>query len=194
MTLGSAAAAQLMTRATLSPRDLGEFAGRGDAAPRLARRRLAKALVAWAAGVHPDRVSLGRSAWGAPVVAAPPGWFVSVAGQDPWCLVGLAREPIGVDIEPRSAPPPPLDLMTVRERQWLERLPAPEAAREALAFWVAKEAHAKRTGQASRIEPYHIEITRAADGLRAASSGHVSRCWTHRSDDAVAAAALRAGR
>jgi phosphopantetheinyl transferase len=188
--LDSAAAAQLMAGAMLAPQELREYAGRADAGTRLARRRLVKALVAWAAGVHPDSVRLGRSALGAPVVEAPDGWFVSLSGQGSRCLVGLAREPIGVDIEPRTAPPPPHDLMTARERQWLASLPALEAEREALAFWVAKEAHAKRTGRASRIEPDEIEVVRSPDGLRAASDGQVSFCWTTDWGDAVAAAAL----
>ncbi|MEI6485319.1 MAG: 4'-phosphopantetheinyl transferase superfamily protein [Sphingomonadales bacterium] len=186
----SAAAVQLMAGATLSPRDLGDFAGRADAAFRLARRRLVKALLAWAAGVHPDAVRLARSALGAPVVTAPGGWFVSVSGQGPLCLVGLAREPIGVDIEPCTAPPPPRDLMTPRERDWLARLPATEAAAEALAFWVAKEAHAKRTGLARQMEPGDVEMVRTAQGLRASSAGHISRCWTFAGHGAVAAAAL----
>jgi phosphopantetheinyl transferase len=188
--LDSDLASSLIARAPLTPDDFADFARRGDADMRLARRRLAKALLAWAGGVHPRDVRIGRSPLGAPVVEAPAGWHLSVSGQGRLCLIGLACTAIGVDIEPRTAPPPPLDLLTLQERSRVESLPPAAATQVALTIWVAKEAHAKRIGVASRIEPAEIETEATALGLTARSGGHVSHCWIGEGEATLAAVAL----
>jgi phosphopantetheinyl transferase len=168
--LNSPAAQTIMVRAALDERDLRDFAGRGDASFRLARRRLAKALLAWGSGAHPQTVRIGRSPLGAPVVEEPSGWHVSVAGGARHCLIGIARQAVGVDIEPCSALPPPLDMLTSRERASIEALSGEDARRAALTIWVAKEAHGKRIGLASRLEPTEIEVS----GTEVRSAGYRS--------------------
>ncbi|HEX7853784.1 MAG TPA: 4'-phosphopantetheinyl transferase superfamily protein [Sphingobium sp.] len=184
--LDSPFAQGVMGRASLDAEDYRDFAARADAPLRLARRRLAKALLGWAADMHPQAVRIVRSPLGAPLVAEPGGWHVSVAGQGASCLIGVARETIGVDIEPRTAPPPPLDLLTPRERARIEALPDAVAGGEALALWVAKEAHAKRIGLASRLEPVDIEVI----GEEVRSGEYLSRCRIAPFGDVVAAVAL----
>lgn len=184
------AAARLAARAGSASADLQAFAGSANAAERVRRRHLARALIAWAADVHPDRVRIGRSALGAPVIETPAGWHLSLSGRGGLCLIGLAREPIGVDIEPEGAEPPPADMLTPDERGRLDALPPQARRAEALVLWLAKEAHAKRIGLARTMEPGEIEIARAEDGLLARSPGHSSRCWLQRAGGAVAAVAL----
>ncbi|AXJ95041.1 MULTISPECIES: 4'-phosphopantetheinyl transferase superfamily protein [unclassified Sphingomonas] len=170
-------------RATLSAEDLADLATRPDATMRGMRRRLARALLAQLSGVHPDRVSFGRSSAGAPVVIAPAGWRVSVAGRWPHALIGVARGPIGVDIEPAGAAPPPRDAFTTAERAVMRD-------DEALARWVAKEAHAKCLGIASRIAAEAIETRLDGAGFTASSADGASRGWFASFEDSVAAVAL----
>ncbi|WP_313058237.1 4'-phosphopantetheinyl transferase family protein, partial [Agrobacterium cavarae] len=103
--------------ATLSAADLQDLAAKPDAGMRALRRRLAKILLARLSGLHPDEIIIGRSALGAPQVLHPEGWHISLAGRFPHCLIGLSRTPIGVDIEPLDAEPPPEDSFTATE--WL---------------------------------------------------------------------------
>ena len=185
---GSAAAMRIASQAGSSPDDLAAFAHRADAQARIQRRQIARVLIAKLAGIHPDLVRFGRSELGAPLIEAPTGWHVSFSGRGRCCLIGLARQPIGVDIEPEDADLPPSDALTASEQARLEDMPA----REALIMWLAKEAHAKRIGQASAIEPQQIETERAADGVWAHSPRHRSHCWVRHAGGAVAAVALAA--
>lgn len=173
-------------RAAVSAQDLADLADRPQAAMRALRRRLAKALIARMAGVHPDLVRIARNEAGAPIVIAPDGWHVSVAGRWPLALIGVARIRIGVDVEPLDAPPPPPEAFTIAERATMRE-------DQALARWVTKEAHAKRLGIASRIAAEAIE-TRALGGLAfsAASAEGGSLAWCVVRGGAIAAAAIPA--
>jgi 4'-phosphopantetheinyl transferase len=152
-------------------RDLADFAARADAGNRLLRRRLARALLSSLAQVAPTGILLGRSPQGAPSVLAPQGWYLSVAGQAPLCLVGVAAHPIGVDVEPVDDAPPLWDMLTRAEADSLRRLPSSAWPREWLRRWTAKEAHAKRLGCARGADPAGIATTPVASGrLRVRSS------------------------
>jgi phosphopantetheinyl transferase len=173
----------LARQAPLRPQDLLDLAQRPQAAMRGLRRQLARVLLARLAGVHPDTVVLGRTAAGAPLVAAPAGWHVSVAGRWPHALIGVARGALGVDIEPAGAPPPPDDALTPGERLAL----IDDAGR--LRCWTAKEAHAKALGVAAQIDPAAIHTQALDHRLLVASAEGETLCYTARIDTALCAAA-----
>lgn len=168
-------------QAPLTAADLRDLAGRPDGAMRGLRRRLTRLLVARVTGVHPAAIALRRDPLGALHLDAPDtgsalhGWHVSVAGRWPHCLIGLARQPVGVDLEPLDADPPPADALTAAEARRL----AGAAPHAWLACWVTKEAHAKCLGIASRIEPTAIETGAAAPGavVTTASATGTTRGW-----------------
>jgi len=151
--------------AALSAADRQDLAARPEAGMRALRRRLAKVLLARLTGSHPDEIIIGRTEFGAPQILHPPGWHISLAGRFPHCLIGLSRSPIGVDIEPIDAEPPPEDSFTRSE--WLALHGAsPDTL---VTRWTAKEAHAKCLGIASRIDAAEMETMAFRDGLRVAS-------------------------
>jgi 4'-phosphopantetheinyl transferase len=187
------AAAEALKRAPHSDRDLADFAAAPDAANRLIRRRLTRALLGEIAGVPPAAILFGRTAAGAPSVLAPEGWHVSVAGRAPLALVGLARAPLGVDVEPLDTAPPLWDMLSPDEAEQVRALPTARQPQEWLRRWTAKEAHAKRLGYARQADPAAIET--AAHGphrLLARSHEGVSLCWRRIVSGRVEAAALAA--
>ncbi|MDD1499513.1 4'-phosphopantetheinyl transferase superfamily protein [Agrobacterium sp. CNPSo 3708] len=151
--------------ATLSAADLQDLASKPEAGMRALRRRLSKLLLARLSGLHPDEIIIGRSALGAPQVLHPEGWHISLAGRFPHCLIGLSRIPIGVDIEPLDAEPPPEDSFTPTERLALQG--ATEGT--LITRWTAKEAHAKCLGIASRIDAAEMETAAFDEGVRVVS-------------------------
>lgn len=151
--------------ATLSAVDLQDLASKPEAGMRALRRRLAKVLLARLSGLHPDEIVFGRTEYGAPQILCPTGWHISLAGRFPHCLIGLSRFPLGVDIEPLDAEPPPADIFTATER------PALQGATDTtlITRWTAKEAHAKCLGIASRIDAAEMETVACGDGFDVAS-------------------------
>lgn len=159
-------ATEAMARqAPLRPSDLADLANRPRAGIRGLRRQLTKVLIALAAGTHPDNVSLERLPSGALQVAAPSGWYVSVAGDWPHAAIAIARSALGVDIEPAGALPPPREALTVGERHQLRH----GTMQDALRRWTAKEAHAKALGVAAQIDPAHIHTCLDGDQFTAMS-------------------------
>lgn len=158
--------------AALREDDLRDLAGRPQAAMRGLRRRLMRVMIARMAQCHPDAIVFGRGPMGEPLILAPEGWHVSVAGRWPHGLIGIARAGLGVDIEPADTLPPPEDALTPGEQA-----EAPDE-HERIRRWTAKEAHAKLYGVASRIDPADIHTW--ADGalLRARSVSGMSICHT----------------
>ncbi|WP_206240752.1 4'-phosphopantetheinyl transferase superfamily protein [Novosphingobium terrae] len=166
MRLDDPATAALAGGAALRENDLRDLAGRSQAAMRGLRRQLTRLLLARLAGCHPDSIALRRGPAGEVLVDTPEGWHISVAGRWPHAVIGVARQPLGVDLEPEDAPPPPEDALTPGERNELTK--APDAA--LVARWTAKEAHAKALGIASRIEGGDIHTWQDGLLLRARSS------------------------
>ncbi|MGI4948691.1 MAG: 4'-phosphopantetheinyl transferase family protein [Janthinobacterium lividum] len=146
-----------LTGSPATPSDLAAVAAQVDAGDRLVRRRLARLLLGAAAGVPPASVTLERTVVGAPIVAAPGGWHVSLAGRAPWCAIAIGRSPVGIDVEPVGGEPLPDDLLTAAERAWVAGHPARDRPRASLACWVAKEAHAKRFGRPRALDPAAVE-------------------------------------
>ncbi len=159
--------------ATLSAADLQDLAAKPEAGMRALRRRLAKILLARLSGLHPDEIIIGRSALGAPQVLHPEGWHISLAGRFPHCMIGLSRTPIGVDIEPLDAEPPPEDSFTPTERLALQGA----TDTTLITRWTAKEAHAKCLGIASRIDAAEMETVASGDGLRVVSREGETQVW-----------------
>lgn len=180
--LDDPAVTALMTQVPLHEADLRDLAGRPKAGMRAMRRRLTRLLIARLAGVHPDAVVIDRTPAGALRVVAPAGWFVSVAGRWPLCLVGVSRAPVGVDVEPFDADPPPDDALTPDELA--EAAPAERVVR-----WVAKEAHAKLFGVAAQIEAAAIATAATLDGATATSAYGRSVCSITRAESFVAVVA-----
>jgi 4'-phosphopantetheinyl transferase len=175
--IDSEAAAAALAVAPHTDRDLAEFAAAPDAGNRLLRRRLVRALLSRLAGLPSAAILFGRTAAGAPSVLSPKGVHMSVAGRAPLCLIGIAPEPLGVDVEPLDAAPPLWDMLTQGEAAAIRAQPQREQPHEWLRRWVAKEAHAKRLGYARHADPARVE-TRAEgeDRVRVASAEGSSLC------------------
>lgn len=161
--LNGAASVRGLSTVAARADDLADAAHRTDGAVSLVRRLLTRALIAKLANCHPDDVRVGRSAEGAPDVISPSGWYLSLSGRNQRCLIGVARVPIGVDMEftGNAAVCSDLmwDMMTPAEASAVRMLPASEGRLEWLRRWTAKEAHAKLIGSARRIDPSSIETT-----------------------------------
>lgn len=170
--LDSSAAEHAARASRLLDADYRDLAQRPDSRMRAMRRRLARHLVGMAARCHPDDIVFTRATNGATGLSVPDGWFISLAGTWPHCLIGLSRRPIGVDVEPADALPPPDDCLTPRE---LAQLGAGGPDR-ALFRWLAKEAHAKRFAVASEVDPCEIETLAGPAGYDVTSRHGTSRC------------------
>ena len=178
--------------AVISAQETAAFARAADAPWRIARRLLAKALIAQVARCHPDDVRIARDAFGALRAVAPTGWHLSLAGQPPHALIGLHRRPIGVDIEPLDALPPPEDAFSADERAMFGALWPGNADRAALVGWVAKEAHGKACGHARQLDPRDIWLNCRAGALFATS--HASSTVVHIAVDTETIAAVAVGK
>ncbi|GAC1409256.1 MAG: hypothetical protein NVSMB69_10950 [Novosphingobium sp.] len=177
-------------RALLTAREVAAFARIGDAPWRIMRRRLAKALLAWVARCHPDDVRFERDAFGALRVQAPDGWHVSLAGQPPFALIAVHRAPIGADIEPSTAAAPPADAFAAAEIAVLDSLYPGDRDRAGLIGWVAKEAHAKASGQARQLDPRDIMLDQRGDSLVASSGAFTSAIHVKLDGATIAALAM----
>ena len=154
----------------------------GDA--RAIRHGLACALLRkLAAGT--TAVRLTRSTAGAPIVAAPEGWYLGLSSRGAHCLIGVARAPIAVDREVVDDHPPLWDMLTPTEADALRRLPSASQPRAWLRRWTIKEAHAKLINEPRRIRPETIE-TIVRDPINAVAHFEgTSRCWSRSTGDAI---------
>lgn len=154
------------------------------------RRDRTRALVAQLAAVPADCVALSRSAAGAPQVASPPGWYVSLSRRGGRCLVAAARQPIAVDRECLDDAPPLWDMLTAEEAAVVRAL-APAAQPGAwLRRWTVKEAHAKLVGTPRALAPEHIATTILDASRAVARCAGTSHCWTRYTADAIETVAL----
>lgn len=126
---------------------------RTDAAPRnltersALRRRIARRIVARQVGGMEGDVLIDHDAAGRPLLALPEALHLSLATRAGIVAIGLARSPLGVDVERVDAEAAtPLDLLHPEERRFLD---ATSPAARPLAFarlWAAKEAYVKALG------------------------------------------------
>lgn len=155
-----------------------------------ARHALASALVARRADQDVADVVLARSRAGAPRVASPPGWHLSLSQRGGWCLIGVATRPIAVDRELIDTDEPLWDMLSATEADALRALARIDQPRAWLRRWTIKEAHAKLVGEPRRLAPEAIE-TRIVDPIQAvATCEGRSRCWTRSIADALETVAL----
>jgi 4'-phosphopantetheinyl transferase len=113
---------------------------------------LARLVVAPRLGLAPIRVPLSRycarcgaTDHGRPVVDGA-DFALSVSRSFGWAAVALAKEPVGIDIEPLNRAIRANDLRpvcTAAEQHWLQAVSHPEPLR----LWVLKEAIGKAIGQ-----------------------------------------------
>ena len=158
--------------------DLADAADHHDGAARLARRLLARALIARLADCAADTVAIDRSRHGAPIVTAPTGWHVGLSGRGDRALIAAARSPIAADREPLDGGEVLWDMATPREAAAMRALPPDRQASDWLLRWTMKEAHAKLIGQPRRIAPEDIETRPDADGGGSATFEGVSDIWS----------------
>lgn len=113
------------------------------------RRSLALKVLARQFGLAEDAVEIGHEPAGRPMIAAPhgSGLHLSLATRSGLVAIALAHQPVGVDVE-RIAPAsePPLSVLHLDERRWLESLPAPARPLAFAQLWSAKEAYVKALG------------------------------------------------
>ena len=154
----------------------------GDA--RAIRHCLASALIRKLVSESVE-VHVTRSPAGAPIVAAPEGWYLSLSSRGAHALIGVSRAPIAVDREVIDDHPPLWDMLTKTEADALRHLPALAQSRNWLRRWTIKEAHAKLIGEPRRIRPEAIE-TVVADPVNATATFEgTSRCWGRSTTDAI---------
>ncbi len=153
----------------------------GDA--RAIRHGLASALIGKLAAAVDVRVT--RSPTGAPIVASPDGWYLSLSSRGGCALIGVARAPIAVDREIVDDHPPLWDMLTPTEAAALRRLPAPAQPRAWLRRWTIKEAHAKLIGEPRRIRPEAIETIVTDPTHATATFEGTSRCWSRSTTDEI---------
>ncbi len=153
----------------------------GDA--RAIRHGLASELIGKLAAAVDVRVT--RSPTGAPIVASPDGWYLSLSSRGGRALIGVARAPIAVDREVADDHPPLWDMLTPTEADALRRLPALAQPQAWLRRWTIKEAHAKLIGEPRRIRPEAIETVVTDPTHATATFEGTSRCWSRSTTDAI---------
>lgn len=114
-------------------------------------RLLLRSTVARIAGVRPDDVGIELEPTGRPVLTGQlRSYFVSVAHSGCHVLVGVAKRPIGLDVEQlRSAAPSPQLMARVcspDERRLLEAMNNADRAVAFMTVWARKEAYGKAIG------------------------------------------------
>jgi 4'-phosphopantetheinyl transferase len=154
------------------------------------RQRLAHELIAHLADVAVDAVRLARSAAGAPRVAQPAGWHLSLSRRGDACLIAAAICPVAVDRECRDGQPPLWDMLSGREARAVRALDPADQPDAWLRRWTMKEAHAKLIGEPRRLAPETIE-TIVVDAVHgSATCEGRSRCWTRTRGDGIETVAI----
>lgn len=182
---------------------------RTDAAPRnltersALRRSLARRLVARQLGRQEEEVAIAHDAAGRPRLDLPggTGLHLSLATRTGVVAVGLARQPLGVDVEQvDERATPPLALLHPDER---EALAAADAAQRCSLFarlWAAKEAYVKALGTGFRRAPESFAVSllsetafRVTDASIPAESTGTLRIMRNGGHEIMAAAIVVAG-
>lgn len=126
------------------------------------RRGTARRIVARQLGCRIDDVAIEHDAAGRPLLAAPgaPGLHISLATRAGLVAVGLARHPLGVDVEavdPTASVPH--DLLHPEENSFLDATPTAMRACAFARLWAAKEAYVKALGSGFRRAPEGFAVS-----------------------------------
>lgn len=120
-----------------------------------------RAAVAGHLRCPPQAVKIDRDANGEPRLRAPGSdRHLSLSGRDDFVLVAIAREPVGVDLEPVGHPfEPPWNVLHGEEQAHLRAISDfPSRHLAFLRIWTAKEAAVKALGAGLRREPESFAI------------------------------------
>jgi phosphopantetheinyl transferase (holo-ACP synthase) len=133
--------------------------------------------------LYPSDIVVGHDERGAPFVC---GWWtehlcpaprVSLAHNANHCLVGVAPQPIGVDLEePGRLKQPELltEALAPAERVLVQGLQGDDLEERQLRLWCAKEAAAKCLGLGLQGRPWDWQVTAADAGFGAMTVTHAS--------------------
>jgi 4'-phosphopantetheinyl transferase len=115
-------------------------------------RLLLRSTVARIAGVRPDEVGIDLEPTGRPVLTGELShYFVSIAHSGCHVLVGVAKRPIGLDVEQLRHAAPSRQLMarvcSPDELRVLEAMLEADRARAFMTVWTRKEAYGKAIGR-----------------------------------------------
>ncbi len=126
------------------------------------RRGMARSILARQLGCREGDVAIAHDAAGRPFLDLPreTGLHLSLATRAGVVAVGLACQPLGVDVEQvdeRTAPP--LDLLHPDERSALAAAGAAQQARNFARLWAAKEAYVKALGSGFRRAPESFAVS-----------------------------------
>lgn len=129
----------------------------------LLRRQICRSLIARYSGLDPAFFSILADANGAPTIEPrSTGLHVSFAHRGGWTAIGIARDPIGVDLEKMEPSVAiPWAMLHEQEAAALTTLDETERVAAFLRLWTMKEAYVKALGQGFRIAPDSFAI----DGL-----------------------------
>lgn len=147
----------------LPPARADEIAGAParDRSGYLLRRQIARAVAAAFGNCDAGAVSITPSPNGAPLLTGPVQTLhVSFSTRGGYCLVGLARHPLGVDLElPITPEAIPWNMLRKDEREHLAAL-APETRQRAfMTLWSRKEAVVKALKSGFSTPPEAVRIS-----------------------------------
>ncbi len=124
-------------------------------------RAFLRRVLGQTAGIPPDALKFGSTGHGKPCLAGGPDFNLSHSGG--YAVLALSQTgPVGVDIETEDRRIDPLALgqvcFTAAEYRVLEKLDDVSRRRRFLAFWTAKEARMKLTGEGLSLPPRSIVL------------------------------------
>ena len=125
----------------------------------LPRRALSRWLAGARAGVPPSQIRVSYDADGAPRVVSDHHSYLSVAARGSQALVGAAKWPIGVDLEPIGVMvDPPETVLSQSEIAFIRGLNPPLRHLAFLKIWTMKESYLKALGSGLKRDPSAISI------------------------------------
>lgn len=139
---------------------------RGLAERSALRRGVARRIMASQLGCREGDVAIAHDAAGRPLLDLPraTGLHLSLATRGGIVAVGLARQPLGVDVEQvEERALPPLDLLHPDERTAVAATTANQRAQHFTRLWAAKEAYVKALGSGFRRPPESFAVSLLSD-------------------------------
>jgi len=162
------------------------------------RRATARPIVARQLGCRENDVVIDHDPAGRPFLVTPERLHLSLATRAGIVAVGLARHPLGVDVERVDMEEaPPFDLLHPDERRLLEATASPARPLAFARLWAAKEAYVKAlgTGFTRPPEGFCVSLLSEArfgviDRLRGTQAQGELRLMKNGGQDVLAAAAI----